>query len=695
MAIPDFNLSKLEESSANSYIEKIQRNIEKLKIQMAATNEINQEILATIKYYIEQMIILPAAEKILPYVFEEIQKNDESDIERLTNQQVLNLALSQEVKNNNPLLKSNPPLVSCIRLKKSLCALALLKAGNAKTLVQSHTSASALINVLQTNNDELFLLYLQNGADPNKAFMGVTPLVYMLINNKMELFNEFTKRFNDNLDYQVVDNEDRNLLHLAVIFNNDAAIALLLDNGLNPGAKDIYGYSPIDYAMFSGKLEVACRLSGKLPDEIKGDPKFGKSPPLMDHTRLVQNILQYIKLKHNFDDPTVKFELPAINEGICNGWSMAAAVALLDSEEKYERFLGMCDLFCKWDGTVEFLQSIPEQYKDEFDSVDQIFQQLTNDIYVFFAQYDANIGVSNKDREKQLELVSDKKHIQRIADFGLPDLTMDEQQKIYALFRPVADQMLLDISSSGHTVMYCQKSEDKIFYLDSNRKFRLPTFENYESARNMVQQTMAGNVISIGFYHENPTLTMMENSYAIVNQLIKEFILEKPERIKNIPKIANFACEEGLPILLNHLLNNPSTSPFITNEVKEMLLYTALNGNSYECAYVLLKNDKNIAIQGDLLLGKALQMAIMYDDKELFDLTKASLGHRLEKTGSAPNPDQATMMKFPVSEAPIQEKLVTSLYASSRRKSPAVGSSATDMQELPPNQKPIYTSKKN
>ncbi|MBN9287456.1 MAG: hypothetical protein BGO43_01870 [Gammaproteobacteria bacterium 39-13] len=513
---------------------------------------------------------------------------------------------------------------------------------NAAILVQS-CSLGTLYELIANQHNDLFLQFLKLGAPykhPNDLAIAI------LYERNTDLFNIFLELPAIQLDFNRVNREKRTLLHIATIAGNPDTIDLLLVKGLSPSQKDIYGFTSIDYALFLGNIEIAYKLSGQDKASLEQDPRYKKIPPRVNHEQLVTNILHYLKMKHTSLDPDIQFTLPNIDKGVCNGWAMSAALSAAESDEELHKFYKMIDLFCAWDGELSSLALIPDEFREEFISLDEMFLYLTNELYWFFQQKDASFGVSKHNREKQLELISSKRRIKRLADFGLPDLTLEEQKIVFNAFHSITDETLIDTHSQTHDVSFYQKSSNCLHYFDVNFRYCLPPFEDYQTALDEVYEMMGENVEGIAYFHTNPekvTSSLQKKADQITAELIQKLILSQSHRYRNLPAILNHAASRGLSHFLAHILTAIGTCP---SEIMRLITYTASKSRTFECLHVLYQHHLEMEDLPPPILFDLLHTAIQFDDKDMFIVVKSKLNNALITTNIIPNEQQRALMAF-------------------------------------------------
>ena len=241
----------------------------------------------------------------------------------------------------------------------------LLNMNNSIELINS--SSPRLLLQLISKNEDLFWVFLAKGANLNyRGHMGFTPIFLMLISKKTEFFNAFITKYEKQIDFSILSWDKSSLLHYAIRASVDTAtidklLQICNEKGLTTDQKDIYGYTPLDWALFRGNIEIACKLSSKSRDILEKDPKYKNPPPVMRHNLLVTKIMDFIEQRNIQwqDDPTIQFNIQKIEEGVCNGWSMLVALNASQTESQEElnfeldKFYKMMDLFANWDGKWE------------------------------------------------------------------------------------------------------------------------------------------------------------------------------------------------------------------------------------------------------------------------------------------------------------------------------------------------------
>lgn len=512
--------------------------------------------------------------------------------------------------------------------------------------------ANVVFEIINKNDEQFLRKIFELGADLNRANKeGTTLIAHMLQTNKTEILNHLFEQYENRVDLTVLDSDRRSLLYYAIIGDNPAMIQFLIEQGLNPAQKDLYGFTPLDYALFSGKLAVAQILSTQSEGELIADPRYQHIPPTIDHNKLCEKMLKYLEIKHPGQD--LRKKIYQIGPGVCHGWSPLAALYTSISEDDGERFYKIIDLMCKWDETAKSLQEIPSEFKDEFDSLDALFFQMTNDIVWFHQQDHDVLAVSSSDREKQLELISDKYRVKRIADFGLPDMTDQETALILDKYRSIADKSIIDVfsvePSGGHTTSYYQKHKNEILYFDPNKKHKMVSFSTYHDSLEKTKG-FRGKFRALTYYHSSPqelTSQITKQADEITNELIAELIL-KHDRISQLKEIIPYTGLKGLSYMLNALFNFPEIREKITDEILKNLISNAYSQARFECFYTLYQHgiDVNTLNLAPQVLGAFLKTAIQYEDQAMFATMKIALQKQLHNKILLPTVDQRNMLLF-------------------------------------------------
>lgn len=558
------------------------------------------------------------------------------------------------------ILSSPPPLLEeAIKNGKTTLILQLLTFENIEEQIVNCTEdiLSPLIE-----NEGLLLALLQKGANFNTRNIDTnrTLISTLISKDKIDLLKKVLSTAKQGqIDFGAQDMWGQNLLHNA-IFSADYSenperfynlIDQLIVAGVPLQGKDIYGYTPLDYALFTGNLVIAKKLTGQ--NNLELDTRFTNPSPMMNHLRLVRNIFRFIELEQqdqkNKADPTIATSMPAVPGGICNGWSFLAALKASQSHEEVVDFYNQSSLFGKWNRNPQWLKE--NNFKGDYDSNEMAFKHFIDDVLFFYQQGDTLIGLSPTDREKQVELKSDKIKVKGVANLTLFDLTREEQEEILEAYRPLGTNCIFDTYSSGHNVAYYQKSENEIYYFDPNNRFMQPVYTDFKRALADNDCVMQGKVRSFRLYHTKPeeiTEELQVKFDEITKRLFDKFVTAKPERLlmNTVMVFGNAILSGGVNTIIN-ILDNPLTKKKISQSRLEQGLEAALSGTRFEVAYVLYQKGnvtlENLSINA---LEKGLEAAIMYNDKIMQQDFSKAIELKLEGKMENLTPRQVHLMQF-------------------------------------------------
>lgn len=684
-------LSEQDQIIVNQYIEIINNTVENYitNRDKEFTSPIPSNALA-IYSLLEKLLLNDHSDQAIQTVFSHLENNNEALI----------LLSSADSFGKSP-RGFGTSLVALLKKacdqQKDIVIQCLLNLDKKRPEYNKYFNTTFILSLIDTRSFKYdknqFFKLISLGTDCNQQnILGISPGVIMLEQGNVELFEEYITHFSDRIDFQILTYENKTLLHYATqkplyrkqdidfislmmadkpipaLVRDTSVISQLLEKGLRADQTDIYGFTPLDYALFSKNLEAAQILSGKTAEELRQDVRFGLEYPQIDHINLVEQILRYITLKQqtqNFD-PELQFKKPNINNGVCHGWSFLAAFSASRSPEEINQFYNMIDLFCKWDGSARSLQNIPEEFRSTFSSLDEMFRYLTNELYWFHQQGDVNIGMSRGNRVKQLALISDKHKIEKVADFGLQDLTDEELTLIFTAFQPFADDTIIDISNkvqtgihADHTTAFYQQTDSQILYFDPSLRYKIPAFQNYHEFL-MQTKRSRGKIEGLGYYASHPEHLTAEHREILRTKtlsLIEQLIINNPKRIENIKYILFYAAAD-FPVMFKMLLTHPELKKHITELTIQQLIEYATRNKFFDGLYVLYQ----CGIEGNALsiatLELLLQTAIQNEDQEMFIKVKNSLEKQLILNNQIPTQTQKSLMLFKYPQksiTPIEE----------------------------------------
>lgn len=569
--------------------------------------------------------------------------------------------------------------------------------------ITSHLSDFYLYQLILNDDEANLFRLLEKGLDPNKhGCLGRTISHILLLENKYDLFKKIFEKFGSKMDLQAKDWDKRTLLHVAVISQNMAAVEFFLERGFNPSEPDLFGFTALDFALFFGNIDIAKKLSSQPEEVLRKDPKWQNRPPLFSHNNLVEKISAYLKLKYaTLNDPEVQFSVPAIDGGVCNGWSWKVGLEACDSIAQKSKFYKMCSVFANWDGTKESLASIPEEFKNEYANLDEMFFELTNEIYMFYQQGDANIGLPRHDRAKQMAVVSDKKQVKLFCDFTLPKMTNEEQVTILNAFNKLADNTIIDARSGNHDVSYVQKAHNEIYYFDPNIRFELPVYNSYLEAIEATTDYMASKVDAVSFWHtapENMPSDLLIHSSQIMDRLIDDLIIKSPQRLDELSNIFNQIGFCGTPMFLDRLLSNPVIQPKITQAMLDRMIYVAHLRKNFDILNVAFNHGHSLSHEQIDTLTSFLKAGILYDNVKLVKEAKSAIQKIVFDDPDKLTPKIDQLLQYtPVQEKPKAQsdkrKKLTKSYETKRQSAPKPVPSIEPTEKHPYPKTPTTTKK--
>lgn len=563
-----------------------------------------------------------------------------------------------------------------LRTENTGFAQYLLSLPYARDIINSPKEANprsigeTLYTIIDTGYEDIFYKYMELVKDPDRLMVGIytsTPLLfYLLQNNKAPWLFTILEKYSKELGTVLfdVDKHKRNLLHHAVIQKNIKMVEHLIKKGLPIHQKDLFGFTPLDLALFDGELEIAMLLSGLPKDQLEKDPRYKNHPPHFVHRDLTSKALRFIEKTYDQQItrergvPTerkvkVELELPSAR-GVCNGWSFMAALAAsgpfsvndpsslsspaslvslsADSDKEIYLHYRMSEQLSNWNERQEELDKpIPEL--QDFKSKREFFEYFTRTLFALQAQYSAPVFLSQHERVKQLNAVSSKRHIAALADFGLPDLTNEEYAFVLNAYQPIANNCIIDAGSGGsylpgHDVTFYQLKENKIFYFDSNIPYLLPTYSAYQELLKDVLPSMEGQPSTLAIFHNQPNKldpALQAKADAITDELIEKLIVSKKARFEKLDEILVLAVHKT-PLFLKRLLNHPKIRNQISSKKLGELAAMAVRDErsiNFEVMRIIYHQAKSI--QQDLsqepvtVLIVFFKTAILYDDEIMYN----------------------------------------------------------------------------
>lgn len=560
------------------------------------------------------------------------KENVESLFVKLTSNEAAKIYILAAVIEGT-LVEPTPLLEEAIKHNNYYFINKLLSLDNAEQQIQK-CSSKALGYLILHKNEELLWRFINDENKVNSKIERGESIAAFMINKSPELSILFFQRFGNIIDFNTLSWDKSSLLHFAVRSGFVKLVDFLLDKGLSPFTKNIYGLTPIDYSLFAGNLELAIKLTGESSTTLEQNPKWKKPPPFMNHDALCSKITTYLNLQKNICiDKDIAWALPIL-DGLCHGWSILASLYVayseLDPDEAVTRYYEQMQAICQWDEQKDSLLTIPKNLSNEFASLDQLFKCTINEIFCFFQQDEKSFGISRKDREKLLELISNKRRGKTIAEFYLPDLTMDELKMVLSAFQKIASDCVIEISTRYHTVAFYQKTPREIYYFDSNIELQIPSSDTYDSLIDKTHEFLSSNITTISFFHthaQNITSDLLTEVELIMVNLIETLIFNNPRRCNELDEIFRQATELNAPFFLKFLLSYLEDCYQLKESLVKSMLWSAQKYNLYEVIPILY--DKiNLDELMDNELAACLKAGILYEIPDLKSKAAAVLTRR-------------------------------------------------------------------
>ncbi len=553
-----------------------------------------------------------------------------------------------------------------MNVKNTLFLDYFFKASFCSEVLRNINKDSAFLGYLINDDLKDYLIkYLKILKNPNQlagsgAGMGSTlPLLqYLVKKQKFDWIPTLIEHFGKEFDFACKDRYQRTLLHQAVLNKDKMAVEFWLNKGLRPDMEDLFGFTPLTLALFDGDLELATLLSKEPKETLEKDPRFKNPPPTFAHAALVRKAKQYLEFRQ---ERKTEQGIKGIqtgelsSNGVCHGWSFLAALGASSSKQEVYEHYKMSEMLSNLKSEDEL--SFPVTEMQGFQNRDQLFNYFTEELFWFLGMIDPLLSemihpMIMTDRVRQLEMVSKKRSIQNMAEFGLPDLTQDEYLMILELFHPEANHMIIDVSSgkptyarnTPHNVCFYQGKSNELQYFDSNIPYCLPSYTNYNQVLKYVLPLMLGQVTSLFYYHADPaavTPQLMQKMNEKVDALIEKLIVNHPERMKNIQNIISHVFYFPMPRFLDKLLKHKLIADKVTAKMlsKYVNFYSSQDPPHPNFLVVYENASKfNYSLKDESLLTlfNFLKAAIAYDHEKLYYEVKSHLERRMSEFTSDP-----------------------------------------------------------
>ncbi|HRE32089.1 MAG TPA: ankyrin repeat domain-containing protein, partial [Candidatus Berkiella sp.] len=339
------------------------------------------------------------------------------------------------------------------------------------------TGRNALHYLAMKGENDFLEEMIEQGADVNNAdHNGNTPFHYACQTGEISLIQYLLKIVNNPL---ATNNEEQTALHIALEYNATIGAMILLkrsDFKKNLEAKDIYGRSALDII---AEYQLEENFSS-LNVDFERKPHYGK--PFIDVSQSVLNdkLRSYLTLHGRNSDEFID------DNGACNGWSFL--YQLYESTDQEDIFYQLLEFIESWDGEVESLQTmeLPASLKEQYRSVQEIFEQTINDLIVFhhdsIAVNDLDLGYKQKWRKKQYELVKNKNDHRQLNSLLYFPMHYLNQKQLIEMFHYFSQKpgAFIDLGGGQHSVSITVLTDGKFKYFDSNARGKMHIFNSAE-----------------------------------------------------------------------------------------------------------------------------------------------------------------------------------------------------------------------
>ncbi len=334
----------------------------------------------------------------------------------------------------------------------------------------------------------------------SKAY-GLMPLQITAINDKID-FSE--NLLSDGHDHQILTKESLNLLMIAVSINNINLVKKMLFLEFDFNQTDLNGNNVFHLASQSTsdilelllahqsqngidpKLLTAVNYFGETPQGLcikrQNQPcldllsKVIDVPPMQQAAQqkretsqriLIHNLEYRLKLHYQTSQYLSK-------AGCCNALSFMFLCFFekgWNSDEKNE-FYDILQLICDWDGSKEALtQPVPHFQSGPYKNLDELMEYWTNELIIFQAStYSEILEIDQKDRVKQLELVTDRPittNVRHNNNNECLEYTPEQLKEWCSIFLSLPTGSKVQLGGGRHaTSMYVSK--DFLYYYDPN-----------------------------------------------------------------------------------------------------------------------------------------------------------------------------------------------------------------------------------
>ncbi len=359
---------------------------------------------------------------------------------------------------------------------------------------RQYDGISPILLAFETGNGELLNLLVQHGASLKRiSDRGVSIVALAMGLNNINLLED-ALTFSEIYGPKIEDDDslpkstcytDGSPLHFAV-----AAISLDTISHVRSNypelfqswfqTRDIYGYTPLDYAFFGGNNKLIATLSDLQEPQL--DPRYQSFPKDRSQNAIMNSFTQFCTIIGNNEGSNRELDF---GKGIFNGVNFAQEFySTLDPNGWNKRV----DLLLDWDGLPDSLQGEGPTFSEQetYESLGGFFDAFLNALLLFqnFIPYKHNllesgdVIASQLDRPKQLataEVENPKLTLENFYYAGIITIDFHQLVDLIQEFSKMDEGTVIELGSGGHHTKLKIEKEGSIEYFDSNFPFPIPS----------------------------------------------------------------------------------------------------------------------------------------------------------------------------------------------------------------------------
>ncbi|MCS5711933.1 ankyrin repeat domain-containing protein [Candidatus Berkiella aquae] len=281
------------------------------------------------------------------------------------------------------------------------------------------------------------------------------------------------------------DFKNRNILHFAAKHNQGNIIAYIMQNDeLNSllNVPDLYGRTPLDFALQNENDGAIYALMPNAPDDVTQIPGYGIKLKNLKQTNLNRKLYLFQQMRNRKAEDFLDMD------GNCGGWSFLFLIyASVDREDEFYDILSVIEA---WDETAETLQEtqLPASLRSIFKNREELFEQVLNDLILFqFTTKATNalklMGWGQAQRVLQYNMMKDAtrdrtlRHLFCFVDLVVTKTQLVEMLELFSQYRGASIEFL----GTGHVASLQITKEGKYKYYDSNLRKKTGTYDTAES----------------------------------------------------------------------------------------------------------------------------------------------------------------------------------------------------------------------